>query len=69
MAETIEISINAMPCSIQPDMPLSKVLALFGAHQPYALLINHQFVPSSQHDSVTLKPNDKIDVISAIQGG
>ncbi|MBN2866130.1 MAG: sulfur carrier protein ThiS [Thiotrichales bacterium] len=69
MSETFDVLINNMPCTIQTNMPLSKVLALFGAQQPYALLINHQFVPSSQHDSVMLKPDDKIDVISAIQGG
>jgi len=69
MPESFDVMINNMPCTIQPSMPLAKVLALFGAQQPYTLLINHQFIPSSQHDSVTLKPNDSIDVISAIQGG
>jgi|GEM_PF-6129495 len=69
MTDSFEIRINNLPCKIQPNMPLAKVLALFGAQQPYALLINQQFVPSSQHDTVTLKPNDQVDVISAIQGG
>ena len=69
MPDSFDVLINNSPCTIQAAMPLSKILALFGAQQPYAILINHQFIPSSQYKSITLKPNDNIDVISAIQGG
>ena len=69
MSESFTVFINNMPCTLTPSMSLSDALTLFGAQQPYALLINQNFIPSSQHDTVRLKANDQVDVISAIQGG
>lgn len=69
MSDSFNVFINNMPCTIKPTMPLPNILALFGAQQPYALLVNQTFIPSSQHDTIKLKANDRVDVISAIQGG
>lgn len=69
MSDFFEVFINNMPCTIKPTMPLSDVLALFGAQQPYALVVNQTFIPSSQHDTIKLQADDRVDVISAIQGG
>ncbi|MEA3405560.1 MAG: sulfur carrier protein ThiS [Pseudomonadota bacterium] len=69
MSQTFEIYINNVPCEVKPNMSLSEILNLFGAQQPYALLFNRTFLPSSKHESIQLKPDDRIEVISAIQGG
>ncbi len=69
MSTTFEIYINNMACEIKPQMQLPEVLKLFGAQPPYALLYNRTFLPSSKHSTVELKPDDRIEVISAIQGG
>jgi len=69
MTNTFEITINNVPCKIDTNMRLPEVLTLFGAYHPYVLLINHTFLPNSKHNTIELKPDDRIEVISAIQGG
>ena len=69
MNQSFEIYINNVPCEIKSNMNLPEVLKLFGALQPYALLVNRTFIPSSKHNTLQLHPDDRIEVISAIQGG
>lgn len=69
MSDTFEIYINDTPFEVKSNMPLPDILKLFGAQQPYVLLFNSSFLPSSKHESIQLKPDDHIEVISAIQGG
>jgi len=69
MSQTFEIYINNVPCEVKQNMTLSEILKLFGAQPPYALLFNRVFLPRSKHETVQLKPEDRIEVISAIQGG
>lgn len=69
MSDTFKIYINDTPTEVKSCMFLPDILKLFGAQQPYALLLNSSFLPSSKHDSIQLKPDDRIEVISAIQGG
>jgi thiamine biosynthesis protein ThiS len=69
MNNTFEIYINNVPCKVDTSMRLPEVLTLFDVFQPYALMVNHAFLPHSKHNTVELKPNDHIEVISAIQGG
>lgn len=69
MSQTFEIYINNVPCEVKPNMSLAEIMELFGAQPPYALLFNRTFLPSSKHSSIQLKPDDRIEVISAIQGG
>jgi len=69
MSQTFEIYINNVPCEVKKTMTLSEILKQFGAQKPYALLFNRSFLPSSKHETIQLKPEDRIEVISAIQGG
>lgn len=69
MSDTFKIYINDTPCEVKASMSLSDILILFGAQQPYALLFNNSFLPSSEHNSIQLKSDDRVEVISAIQGG
>ncbi|MDX1347210.1 MAG: sulfur carrier protein ThiS [Thiomicrorhabdus chilensis] len=69
MTDTFQILVNATPQQANEKTTLAQAAVQFGAQPPYVLLLNHHFIASSQHDQITLKPNDIIEVISAIQGG
>lgn len=69
MSESFQIFINDLPCQVTSDMSLEKVIATFGATEPYALVLNSDFIPQSQRTDITLKEGDRLDVVSAIQGG
>ncbi len=69
MTDTFQILVNDTPQQANGDTTLAEAAAQFGALPPYALLLNQNFVPNSEHDRTTLNPDDAIEVISAIQGG
>lgn len=48
---------------------LRQALTIFGALLPYAILLNESFLPQSEHGITKLTDGDKVEVISAIQGG
>lgn len=64
-----KVFINGEPLPIDCEAGLSEALSMFGAVKPYAILINNQFIPASQHETTSLNDQDHIEVISAIQGG
>lgn len=66
---TITIFINDEKQQVDENATLKSAVEQFGAQPPYALLLNQTFVPASEHEQTKLNPNDRIDVISAIQGG
>ena len=63
------VLINDCLFPMPKDKILESCLVKFGAVKPYAILLNNQFIPASEHAQVTLKEHDRIEVISAIQGG
>lgn len=65
----IQIYINELPCTVDSEKTLPDILAIWGATQPYAIMTNGTFLPHSQHAHYQLKADDKIEVVSAIQGG
>jgi len=65
----MNIYINQKAFSFNHDITLNDALEAFKATPPFAILINGEFLPQSEHDSVQLKESDKVDVIGAIQGG
>jgi sulfur carrier protein len=65
----ITIHINDQPMNIKTGSSLLEAVMAFGAKPPFALLLNQNFIPASEHDNTRLQPNDRIEVISAIQGG
>jgi len=48
---------------------VEQALTEFNAKPPYAVLLNGQFLPNSLYPKTYLESGDKIEVISAIQGG
>jgi len=69
MSSSNTIWINDNPMSFESAGSLEKLLTEFGVVKPYAIVLNNQFIPASKHDAIKLCPNDRIEVISAIQGG
>ncbi|WP_178863709.1 sulfur carrier protein ThiS [Thiomicrorhabdus cannonii] len=65
----ITIHINDQPMDIKTGSSLLDAVMAFGATPPFALLLNQNFVPASEHANTAVQENDRIEVISAIQGG
>ncbi len=69
MADTFDIFINDSHLTFDQETTLAEAVQKFEAKPPYVLLVNNQFVPASQHNQTRLSNNDRIEIISAIQGG
>lgn len=65
----MNIHINEQKFSFDKEVKLLEALESFKVSQPYAILLNDEFLPQSDHLTTWLKDNDKIDVVGAIQGG
>lgn len=39
------------------------------AKSPFAIAINEQFIPRDQYSSTQLKPGDRVEIVSPMQGG
>jgi sulfur carrier protein len=65
----IEVEINASRFQVAKDSTLEQALTEFNAKPPYAVLLNDQFLSNSLYPRTYLVEGDKIEVISAIQGG
>ena len=65
----MNIVINNQNVELVNEASLEQALIEFGAKAPYAILYNDNFLPKSEHENIRLVENDKIEVISAIQGG
>ncbi len=63
------VFINNWSYEIVEGSTLKQALLEFGAKLPYAILVNEVFLPQSEHEHFVLTPNDRVEVISAIQGG
>ncbi len=67
--DTIHIEINTTPFQIAKQSTVELALTEFNAKPPYAVLLNEQFLPNSLYPKTYLTEGDKLEVISAIQGG
>jgi sulfur carrier protein len=65
----LKVFINNSGYEIAEGGTLKQALLDFEAKPPYAILMNDLFVPQSEHAFFVLTTHDKIEVISAIQGG
>ncbi|GEB73015.1 sulfur carrier protein ThiS [Pseudoalteromonas carrageenovora] len=48
---------------------LVEVLQSFGAVAPFAVAVNSEFIPQSQHGNYVLNEGDSVELLSPIQGG
>lgn len=65
----MNITINKQILSFDEEIRLTDALEIYKPSSPYAILLNDEFLPQSEHKYTWLKDNDKIDVVGAIQGG
>ncbi|QKI89264.1 sulfur carrier protein ThiS [Thiomicrorhabdus xiamenensis] len=65
----MKIEINGHELVLEEGQTLQSALSLFGARMPYAVMLNEEFVPNSEHEQRILHGGDKVEVVSAIQGG
>ncbi len=69
MQPTITIYINQQAFEFDAPVNVLEAAEKFGAQRPFVLMLNNEFIPQSQHNSVLIQANDCLEVISAIQGG
>ncbi len=63
------VFINNEAHEIAESSTINEAVLMFGAKPPYAILVNDTFLPLSEHEHFILTPNNRVEVISAIQGG
>jgi sulfur carrier protein len=64
----MNITINGELITISNNKLIS-CLQEFGAVAPFAVAINAEFIPQSQHGDYQLSEGDSIELLSPIQGG
>jgi len=70
MQELIIVFLNGDKKTIEPNTNVDTALTKWGLNQgKFALAINNQFLPRSQHPIYQLKPNDCIDLLTPVAGG
>lgn len=66
----IEISVNNEKKTVKQGQTVAALLENLGYQKvKVAVAINGDFVPRSGYDQAVINPDDRIDVLSAVQGG
>ena len=68
-SQQIQVDVNTMPFQLAQASTVEQALTEFNAKPPYAVLLNGQFLPNSFYPTTNLADGDRLEVISAIQGG
>ena len=65
----MRVLINHTPHELPNGATVADAAQAVGAKPPYAVAVNLQFVPKTQHASTTLQPNDAVEIIAPVTGG
>lgn len=65
----MQVLINAQPFELPEGATVADALAALQARPPYAVAVNTQFVPSTEHPRKRLQAGDQVEVISPVTGG
>jgi sulfur carrier protein len=65
----MRVIVNQQVRELAPASKVSDLLAAIDAKPPFAVAVNLQFVPKSQHGEFVLKENDSVEIISPVTGG
>ena len=65
----MRVLVNQNPQELAPASKVSDLLTLIDAKPPYAVAVNLQFLPKSQHVDYVLQENDAVEIISPVTGG
>ncbi|MBU2862439.1 sulfur carrier protein ThiS [Reinekea forsetii] len=64
----MQLTLNGNPKTIEHQF-LSELIEHAKFQSPFAVAVNHQFVPKQHYQTTKLNEGDRIDVVSPIQGG
>ena len=66
----MKIWLNGEQTDIDSDATLARLAQQQGLGEArYAIEVNEEIVPRSEHPTHTLKPGDKVEIVTAIGGG
>ena len=65
----LTVIINGQEQVFEGAHDLSEILADYKPAEPFAVMLNDEFIARSNYADVAIKEGDCIEVISAIQGG
>lgn len=65
----MRVIVNQVEYEVPNQSMISDALALIQAKPPYAVAVNMNFVPKTQHSKFALNENDQIEVIAPVTGG
>lgn len=65
----IEILVNGQARKVAMDESIEHLIAQYAGGGPIAVALNGQFVGKENYAKTTVVANDKIDILSPIQGG
>ncbi len=65
----MRVIVNQVEYDVPSQSVISDALTLIQAKPPYAVAVNMNFVPKTQHSEFALNENDKIEVIAPVTGG
>lgn len=67
---SIQIIFNDESIDIPEQCSLKVMLSARGhVGGPYAVALNHAFVPNAEHGDILLKEGDVVDVVEPMEGG
>ena len=65
----MRVIVNQVEHEVPNQSMISDVLSLLDARPPYAVAVNMNFVPKTDHAKHLLNENDHIEVITPVTGG
>ena len=65
----MRVMVNQVEYELPSQSMISDVLSLVDARPPYAVAVNLNFVPKTQHSEFLLNENDQVEVIAPVTGG
>jgi sulfur carrier protein len=65
----MRVIVNEKEYDLPHQSMVSDALAIIQAKPPYAVAVNLQFIPKSQHGQHPLNENDQVEIIAPVTGG
>jgi sulfur carrier protein len=65
----MDISINQQNWTLSEGATIADALAAFGAHPPFAVALNGDFVARALHATRVLAAGDRLDIVHPVAGG
>ena len=69
MKVSMKVIVNGENFELVHSANLTQALREFAVKEPFAVAVNGQFIPRSQCDTYLLNEDDRIELLSPIQGG